>query len=490
MSLKLAAPPTAPGPENPQGGGRGQNTTTRDPLDRIFEPCEDSDWEVAFRESIRPGTTASPPAPSTTWRGEDTSENTEHHHQHGPQTSWTTNTLDHRDNPPIELNDNAQIFELDLPVIDTIPSGSVAPLWSHTFISNTSPKYPSIPLYMAEGRADPDPDEGIDEPSSPLTSSPMISGPPQASPQIFRQSQASPMIFEQSQASPMIYDQSQTSSTTFEESHASPVADPQPEDFIDSCDILQWVIDDSNITPNVLIANPAAPATITSGSLQNVQPNATTANFITPIKTDEPIEIPTVVASTSRTYALPPPSPLVKSEPEDSGSDWEPIHHPASRKRGRPSRAPGSRAITPHPATAPETTGNMTEDEVSAQKYRRMRDLNNEASRRCRETRKEKQDAAERQLDDLRTRNEQLRRTLDKMEAQAKLMKSKMMTLVAGQPTAFNIMGTLNTITNGETNTNTVASTSTNNNAASANRPPSGAAAGDLPDLDTMWSRM
>ena len=109
------------------------------------------------------------------------------------------------------------------------------------------------------------------------------------------------------------------------------MADPQPEDFIDRCDILQWVIGDSNITPNVLIANPAAPATITSGSLQNVQPNATTANFITPIKTDEFIEIPTVVASTSRTYALRPPSPLVKSEPEDSGSDWEPIHLPSSR---------------------------------------------------------------------------------------------------------------------------------------------------------------
>ena len=308
---------------------------------RIFEPCEDSDWEVAFRESIRPGTTASPPAPSTTWRGEDTSENTEHHHQHGPQTSWTTNSLDHRDNPPIELNDNAQIFELDLPVIDAIPSGSVAPLWSHTFISNTSPKYPSIPLYIAEGREDPEKDEGIDEPSRPLASSPMISGPPQASPHIFEQtqaspnifepSQASPMIFEPSQASPMIFDQSQTSSPTFEQTHASPVADPQPEDFIDRCDILQWVIDDSNITPNVLIANPAAPATITSGSLQNVQPNATTANFIMPIKTDEFIEIPTVVASTSRTYALRPPSPLVKSEPEDSGSDWEPIHLPSSR---------------------------------------------------------------------------------------------------------------------------------------------------------------
>ena len=33
----------------------------------------------------------------------------------------------------------------------------------------------------------------------------------------------------------------------------------------------------------------------------------------------------------------------------------------------------------------------MTEDEISALKYRRMRDLNNEASKRCRQNRKRKQ---------------------------------------------------------------------------------------------------
>ena len=44
---------------------------------------------------------------------------------------------------------------------------------------------------------------------------------------------------------------------------------------------------------------------------------------------------------------------------------------------------------------------NLSETEASAQKFRRMRDLNNEASRRCRENRKLKQELAERELEEL-----------------------------------------------------------------------------------------
>merc|ERR1712107_717463 len=51
-----------------------------------------------------------------------------------------------------------------------------------------------------------------------------------------------------------------------------------------------------------------------------------------------------------------------------------------------------------------------TDDEVSALKYRRMRDLNNEASKRCRENRKSKLGNAEAELRNLYEKNLQLRK--------------------------------------------------------------------------------
>jgi len=80
MSSKNNSLSTSMEPENPYGGGSQQNTMFVDPLDRIYEPSEDSDWEVAFMESIRPTSTnstqaSSTPAPSISWKDEDKSDN-------------------------------------------------------------------------------------------------------------------------------------------------------------------------------------------------------------------------------------------------------------------------------------------------------------------------------------------------------------------------------------------------------------------------------
>merc|ERR1711874_429112 len=60
------------------------------------------------------------------------------------------------------------------------------------------------------------------------------------------------------------------------------------------------------------------------------------------------------------------------------------------RKAGRPERQ------TPIQITEVPTTSDLTEDELRSLKYRRSRDLNNEASKRCRKNRKEKQQEKER----------------------------------------------------------------------------------------------
>ena len=54
------------------------------------------------------------------------------------------------------------------------------------------------------------------------------------------------------------------------------------------------------------------------------------------------------------------------------------------------------------PAYHSDSASGLTDEEVSALKYRRMRDLNNEASRRCRENRKQKKGEAEAELNALK----------------------------------------------------------------------------------------
>jgi len=66
-------------------------------------------------------------------------------------------------------------------------------------------------------------------------------------------------------------------------------------------------------------------------------------------------------------------------------------------------------------------TENLSEDE----KYRRMRDQNNEASKRCRANRKRKHQETDEELERLQQRNVVLRAQMDQMEREVKELKSK-----------------------------------------------------------------
>lgn len=62
------------------------------------------------------------------------------------------------------------------------------------------------------------------------------------------------------------------------------------------------------------------------------------------------------------------------------------------------------------------------------EKYRKMRDQNNEASRRCRQNRKRKLAEVEKEAEELERRNKQLRVQLEEMEAEVALWKRKLLT--------------------------------------------------------------
>jgi len=77
-----------------------------------------------------------------------------------------------------------------------------------------------------------------------------------------------------------------------------------------------------------------------------------------------------------------------------------------------------------------DSASGLTDDEVSALKYRRMRDLNNEASRRCRENRKAKLGDAEAELDALRQKNITLKQTVQELETKVSRLKRKFLITV------------------------------------------------------------
>merc|ERR1711944_200055 len=71
----------------------------------------------------------------------------------------------------------------------------------------------------------------------------------------------------------------------------------------------------------------------------------------------------------------------------------------------------------------------LSEDE----KYRKMRDQNNEASKRCRAKRKRKHQEAEDELIFLQERNVELRAKMDEMEREVQILKKRFLTNISVQ---------------------------------------------------------
>jgi len=470
-SLRTSTTPANPGRQTP-GGGTPSASAREDPLDRMFAPSEDADWEETFLSVIRP---ASSSTPSNSERDEvdDPSENKDQEQDQKTNEVKNSNGLNVSNSQPIELlNENSQVVEVDVPVMEGVPSGSFKPLWSQEFISCTSPtNYRCVPLYKVEGREDPKKNEGFNEPESPFKPNHMLSG---------------------RDGSPANRDERQNDSNTSQEKQRD---SPHPETFFDNCPILQWVINDSD---NSDLNPPSTPGS----SEDEYRPTATTTNFIKELKRDVPspsaeesfnqppnshsaadansnltadpetlrnaakelhqsvvkalkssssspatsfmsqmLGIEAVAGPSHISHANTRPAvnqqsrlPVgldseIKSEPDPEWK-YERQNPRVSRKRGRPALPSASRSITPHPSA--NATADLTENEASAQKFRRMRDLNNEASRRCRENRKLKQQDAERELLELMVINKEKKRIVAEMEKEVQEMKKKILKVAAG----------------------------------------------------------
>ena len=254
-------------------------------LSRMFQPSEDSDWEETFLSVIRPAD-ASTPTPSSI-RSDDNCEKKDKNlnKKHNLNTS---------ENQPIELNGTAQIIEIEVPVNNTITDGAFTPLWSHDSFSPNSPTYKSIPLHVAEGREDPNPDEGFNEPTSSPSKpqGPMVSG----------------------------------LETNQEEA--------QPETFFDDANFLQWVINDQDTSLPEFAEDQE---TSTTSMPPSQRATATTLSFITPLKTDQaparrdmPATIPSAdllaTASTSATTieveTIPTVAALPLAEIKEEDPEW------------------------------------------------------------------------------------------------------------------------------------------------------------------------
>lgn len=159
----------------------------------------------------------------------------------------------------------------------------------------------------------------------------------------------------------------------------------------------------------------------------------------------EPVEVPTVLEHAQLPQQLALPSTVSSStitrpvDHQEKRATSSSAQH-SKRKRGRPALPLGSRTITPRVNRllasgdeSTDTTGNLTDHDIENLRYRRMRDLNNEASKRCRESRKRKFDELERERDTELQRNMDLKKRFKSLEqAVAKLKQYYVANLARG----------------------------------------------------------
>jgi len=127
----------------------------------------------------------------------------------------------------------------------------------------------------------------------------------------------------------------------------------------------------------------------------------------------------------------------VKVEKEED-EEWR----PRPKRRGRPpvkKTVPKAVAAAATAASSDHSYGEggraskaaASEDDIKEAKYRRMRDLNNEASKRCRQNRKRKQASLEEEAEALQRKNAELQLRVGQMEELLERLKSKFVEKVA-----------------------------------------------------------
>lgn len=180
-------------------------------------------------------------------------------------------------------------------------------------------------------------------------------------------------------------------------------------------DLLQWLVDET-IAPDA-----AFPGQLEAKMVKDEQLHlpATVTSQV-----EEPIPSPSAIAINRK---------VSKDAPKRMKIE---IVKPKKKGPGRPPRIE-ARVITPKPIRHGRVTKVddhvyvRREDSEDDQKYRRMRDLNNEASKRCRQNRKNKFIAVEIEMEYLEEKNKELKFKVRKMEEIVSTLKKKFISDIA-----------------------------------------------------------
>jgi len=333
---------------------------------------------------------------------------------------------------------------------------------SYPYDVSIAPHLLSASLYHVEGKEDPE-DEGIYSVVSPPPPPALVS-PSSKDPVIFSPSApytSTPIVevIDTDFYTPLIITDTVSPRPTSRSLEVSRSLEASPEEkppsspekvFFENHNIMKWVIDDQDISDLPELSQQAMnPIKRQKVSSPTSSPKivSSTATSSTPSMQYVVVEPKSEIASYLETFQ---PEQVqdqtrhdeTRHDEDETDSTWTP-NAPVKRKRGRPvSNSPQKITMKlPRMRRKSSTTtctsesdmassymsdsaSGLTDDEVSALKYRRMRDLNNVASKRCRENRKHKMETAEMELQNLLDKNVHLHETANLLEAKVSKLKS------------------------------------------------------------------
>lgn len=199
------------------------------------------------------------------------------------------------------------------------------------------------------------------------------------------------------------------------------------EDNEPSIDLLQFVLDDTFPLDDEAFNNIIGEGLVIPVDEQEVEYSTLNLNDIggqvSPSLSDLELILPEADQLKQDTVE-PPATPLVEDQNQE-------LDQPQKRPRGRPrvprtsqdQKIPQNRRGRPLSSTSSTTLSTASEDVSDTDKYRRMRDLNNEASRRCRENRKRKLVTLEQEEEIEKERNGDLQMKVRLLEEQVSRIK-------------------------------------------------------------------
>jgi hypothetical protein len=292
------------------------------------------------------------------------------------------------------------------------PIDTFEDVWSHASFSSgpfASDPYQCLNPRVAEGLPEVEPievDEGIHEPES-LDDTPMLGNN-------FNYS-TEPLL-------PAVVEMSQYGAITVDEGS---LCNTEAMDDFGEEDLLQWLVDET------ILPDAEFPDLEEIGDMKDFSVKMEMKDFSVKMERDIP-------ATVTSEYAKPSPSTSSAVHHQNSVSAPTEIKVEVKKAgRGRPLKV-GPRFITPkvsrtniHKIKKVSDHIYVVREDTESQRYRRMRDLNNEASKRCRQNRKVKFIAIELEKEQLENKNKELKFKVKKMEEIVSTLKKKFISDIA-----------------------------------------------------------